>query len=124
MINALIIIAIVIVAIVIIGFFAKKGISAKMSEQENMINKNKMTATIFVIDKKKDKIQNSNLPKAVSEQMPKVLKMKKFPLVKAKVGPQITTLICDEKLFKSIPVKKSVVVELSGIYIVGIKKTK
>ena len=32
----------------------------------------------------------------------------KMPIIKAKIGPQIMSLICDEKIFDSVPVKKEV----------------
>ena len=45
----------------------------------------------------------------------------KLPVVKAKVGPQIMTLISEEKIFDSIPVKKEVKAVVSGIYITDVK---
>ena len=69
----------------------------------------------------KDKLANQNMPKVVLEQTPKMLRNKKLPLVKAKIGPQIQTLITDEKVFKNIPVKKMVKVDLAGMYIINIK---
>ena len=45
----------------------------------------------------------------------------KLPIVKAKVGPKISVLIADEKVFDQIPVKKEVKAEVSGLYIVGVK---
>ena len=42
-------------------------------------------------------------------------------IIKAKVGPQITTLMCDKPVYDILPVKKNVKVEMAGIYIVGIK---
>ena len=48
----------------------------------------------------------------------------KVPLVKVKVGPQITTLLCDQKVFEAIPVKKIVRLEVSGGYILGFSTLK
>ncbi|MBR5816771.1 MAG: hypothetical protein IKY38_05030, partial [Anaerotignum sp.] len=45
---------------------------------------------------------------------------KKAFLVRAKVGPQIVTLMCDKPVFDVMPVKKNVKVDLAGMYIVGI----
>ena len=39
----------------------------------------------------------------------------------AKVGPQIVSLICDEKIFESVPVKKEVKAVVSGIYVLDVK---
>ena len=40
-----------------------------------------------------------------------------MPIVKAKVGPQILTLMCDKNIYDVLAVKKTVKVELAGIYI-------
>ena len=57
----------------------------------------------------------------VIDQTPKLLRGRKFPIVKAKVGPRIMTLACDERIFDMVPVKKEVKAEISGIYITGVK---
>jgi len=49
------------------------------------------------------------------------MRRNKVPVVKAKVGPRIMTMVADEKIFDLIPVKKEVKAEVSGIYIVGIR---
>ena len=49
------------------------------------------------------------------------MRRSKLPIVKAKVGPKISVLIADEKVFDLIPVKKEVKAEVSGLYIVGVK---
>ncbi len=42
----------------------------------------------------------------VIDQTPKLMRRTKMPIVKAKVGPRIMTLICDAAIFDQIPVKK------------------
>lgn len=120
---------VLIVAIVIIGvlaglYFWGRNLQKKYDEQQTLIDQNKQQVQIFVIDKKKDKITNVKLPKQVKEQFPKRYKKRKMPIVIAKIGPQITTLLCDEKIYKDLPVKKQVKVELAGLFIVGIKGPK
>ena len=123
--TTLIVIGIVVAALAVIGLllflFYKKVAAPKMDEYNNLIQANKVTATIFVIDKMKDKLTNQNVPKALIEQTPKMLRGKKLPIVKAKIGPQIQTLIAEEKVFKALPVKKMVKVDIAGMYIVNIK---
>ena len=63
----------------------------------------------------------SGLPQVVIDQTPKLMRRSKLPIVKAKVGPKISILIADEKIFDLIPVKKEVKAEVSGLYIVGVK---
>ena len=117
------ILAIVIVAGVALYFF-NKWASRKVVEQERMINQAKQSASIYVIDKKKTRIEANTFPKMIYEQLPKWNRMMKMPLVKAKVGPQIATLMCDKQVFEILPVKKTVQVELAGIYIVSMKGMK
>lgn len=93
----------------------------KQAEQEAQIEAAKQTVTMLIIDKKKLKLKESGLPAAVLEQTPKYMRRAKFPIVKAKVGPQILSLICDAAIFDVIPVKKEVKATVSGIYITDVK---
>ena len=105
-------------------YFWGKRLQDKYEDQQALIDQNKQQAQIFVIDKKKDKISNVKLPKQVRDQFPKRYKNKKMPMVIAKIGPQITTLLCDEKIYEELPVKKQVKVELAGLFIVTVKGPK
>ena len=66
-------------------------------------------------------LKDSGLPQMVIDQTPKLMRRSKLPIVKAKVGPKISILIADEKVFDLIPVKKEIKAEVSGLYIVGVK---
>lgn len=122
--KIVLIVAIVIIAVLAGLYFWGRKLQKKYDEQQTLIDQNKQQVQIFVIDKKKDKITNVKLPKQVREQFPKRYKNKKMPIVIAKIGPQITTLLCDEKIYKDLPVKKQVKVELAGLFIVGVKGPK
>ncbi|MDE6915972.1 MAG: hypothetical protein K2P39_04145, partial [Lachnospiraceae bacterium] len=63
----------------------------------------------------------AGLPAAVYAQIPKYMRRAKFPIVKAKIGPQILSLICDAAIYDSIPVKKEVKATVSGIYITDVR---
>ena len=117
-----IIIIITIIVGVILGglYYLNKKATKKMSDHQDKINRSKQATTIFVIDKKKTKITEVNMPKIVIEQMPKIYKFLKLYFVQAKIGPQIMTLMCDKKVFNAITVKKNIKVELAGIYIVSV----
>jgi len=105
-------------------YFINRWAGKKAAAQQDMVAQHKQTVSIYVIDKKKDKITNAGFPKAVADQIPRMAKLMKTPLVKAKIGPQIMTLVCDAKVFDALPVKKTVSVELAGAYIVGMKGMK
>ena len=63
------------------------------------------------------RIKDSGLPQAVIDQTPKLMRLSKLPIVKAKVGPKVMSLIADESVFDLIPIKKEVKATVSGIYI-------
>lgn len=120
-IGDIILIVVLVVAAIAAGlYFLNKWAYGKINTQQEMIEKSKQVMSIFVIDKKKDKITNVNMPKAVTEQVPKIYKFLKMYFVRAKAGPQIITFLCDKKIFEAMPVKKNIKVELAGIYIVKI----
>ena len=82
------------------------------------------TISMLVIDKKMMKLKDAGLPQAVIAQTPKLMRGSKLPIVKAKVGPQILSLVCDAKIFDTIPVKKEVKATVSGIYITAAKRIR
>jgi len=122
--QILLIVLAVIAVVLVVLYFVGRRLQTKADGQQDMINQSKITTSILVIDKKKMRIKESNLPQIVQDQVPAYLKWRKMPLVKAKIGPKIQTLMCDEKVFKDIPVKKMVKVDLAGMYIVAIKGYK
>ncbi|MBQ2804110.1 MAG: hypothetical protein IJF07_09465 [Lachnospiraceae bacterium] len=116
----LVILAIAVIGLVVLYFLGKKA-QKKQDEQEKLMKENKQTVSMLIIDKKRMKLKDSGLPQMVIDQTPKLMRGSKLPIVKVKVGPQIMTLVSDEKIFDSIPVKKEVKAEVSGIYIMGVK---
>ncbi|MCM1048788.1 MAG: hypothetical protein NC433_10220 [Clostridiales bacterium] len=110
----------VVIALVVLYFVGRK-LQTKQSAQQAQMEAMKQTVSMLIIDKKKMKIKDSGLPQAVVAQTPKMLRNSKLPIVKAKVGPQVMSLIADDKIFDSIPVKKEVKAVVSGIYITDVK---
>lgn len=118
-----VVMAILVVAIIGLYFWGRK-LQGKYDEQQQLISQNKQAVSIFVIDKKKDKLDNLKLPKQMKDSLPWMYKRRKMPVVIAKIGPQIHTLMCDEKIYDSIPTKKQIKVELAGILIVKVTSGK
>lgn len=112
----LVILAILIVALIALYFMGKKAQDRK-AEQDEQMAAVAQTVSMLIIDKKRLRIKDSGLPQAVIDQTPKYLRRSKLPIVKAKVGPKVMTLIADESVFDIIPVKKEVKASVSGIYI-------
>ena len=104
-------------------FFGKK-MQKKQEAQQAQIQAAAQQASLLVIDKKRMKLRDAGLPKMVLEQVPKRMRGSKLPIVKAKVGPQIVSLICDESIFDEIPVKREVKAMISGIYLGSIKSIR
>lgn len=119
----LIVLAIMITALIVLYFLGKK-LEAKQVEQQAAIDAAKQTVSMLIIDKKKLKLKDAGLPKIVYDQTPKYLRWSKVPVVKAKIGPRIMTLMADEKVFQALPIKAEVKVVLSGIYITEIKNVR
>ena len=117
---SLIILAVLAIALVVLFFLGRKA-QKRQEEQQAQIEAMKQTVSMLVIDKKRMKIKESGLPQMVINQTPKLLRNSKLPIVKAKIGPQIMSLVCEEKIFDSVPVKKEVKAVLSGIYITDVK---
>lgn len=116
----LVILVILVIALIALYFWGKKA-QKKQDEQQAQIEATKQTVSMLVIDKKRMRLKESGLPQMVIDQTPKMLRHSKLPIVKAKVGPKISILIADEKVFELIPVKKEIKAEVSGLYIVGVK---
>ncbi|MBR3307161.1 MAG: hypothetical protein IKI75_07915 [Lachnospiraceae bacterium] len=115
------IILVVVIALFVVLFFVGKKLQKKQAEQEIMLEANKQTVSLLVIDKKRMKIKDAKLPEAVMSQLPKLSRNIKAPLVKVKIGRQTMVLFCDEKIFDLVPVMKEVKAEVSGMYLVGVK---
>ena len=116
----LIVLLILVVFFIILYFLGKKA-QKKQAEQQALLEQSKQTVSMLIIDKKRMKLKDAGLPSIVMEQAPKLMRNSKLPIIKAKVGPQIMSLICDEKIFDYVPVKKEVKAVVSGIYVLGVK---
>ena len=110
---------ILLVALAILGFLYYKGskLQKEQQEQKEQLFSAATPVTMLVIDKKRLPLKDSGLPKMVLENTPKYLLGSKVPIVKAKIGPKVMSLIADESVFDYIPVKKEVKATVSGIYI-------
>ena len=116
----LILIVVIVAVIAGILIYLNKKAYKKMDEQNDMIEQHKVLYTAYIIDKSRDKMSNvKSLPKMVTENVPKWSRFMKMCFVKVKIGPQILTLITDKRVYNALPVKKSVKIEVAGLYIVN-----
>lgn len=116
-----IVVAVVAIALLVVLYFLGKKAEKRKAEQDAQMEQYKQTVSMLIIDKKRMRLIDSGLPQAVLDQTPKLMRRAKLPIVKAKVGPQVMSLVADEKIFEAIPVKKEVKATVSGIYITDVK---
>ncbi len=119
--KVLLIILIVLVIALIVLYFVGKRMQKKQAANQEQMEAAKQTVSMLIIDKKKMPIKESGLPQMVIDQTPKLMRRSKLPIVKAKVGPRIMTLVSDAAIFDSIPIKKEVKAVVSGIYIMEVR---
>ena len=115
-----------IIMVVIVGLFIALYVVGNKMQKQQLAQREQMQAAaqpanLFIIDKKIMPMKDAKLPKAVMDQAPKRYQKAKIPVVKAKVGPQIVTLICDEGIYDEVPSHGEVKAMLSGIYITSVK---
>lgn len=117
----LLILVVIVAIVVVVLYFLGKRMEKKQAAQKQQIEAMKQTVSMLIIDKKVMKLKESGLPQMVIDQTPKYMRRAKLPIVKAKVGPRISTFICDEKIFDLVPVKKEVKAVVSGLYITDVR---
>lgn len=102
-------------------YFYGKKMQDKQASQRAQLEAAAQNMSMLVIDKKRMKVKDADLPKIVMEQLPKRYMNAKMPIVKAKIGPKIVSLIAEEEVFDLIPVKAEIKAKVSGIYILSIR---
>ena len=115
------IILLVILAVLVVLYFVGRRMQKKQAEASVQMEAMKQTISMLIIDKKKLRMKESGLPQQVIDQTPRFARLAKVPVVKAKVGPQIVTLIADNQIYDQIPVKKEVKASLSGLFISDVR---
>ena len=120
MIVTLVIVLVVTAALIALYIFGSKMQKKQEKAQADMMV-GAQTYSILVIDKKKMKLKDAGFPAIVLEQTPKYLRNSKVPVVKAKIGPKVMSLMCEPKIYDLIPVKKEVKAVMNGIYIIDVK---
>lgn len=119
--NVLIVILIVLVILLGVMYYFGRKAQKKQAEQQEQMEAAKQNISMLVIDKKMMRLKDSGLPQIVIDQTPKLMRRSKMPIVKAKVGPRIMTMVADAKIYDMIPVKKEVKATVSGIYITDVR---
>ncbi len=122
--NVLLVILAVVAVVLTVLYFLGRKLEKRQVEQQQLMEMSKQTVSMLVIDKKKLKLKEAGLPKIVYEQTPTYMRWAKVPVVKAKVGAKVMTLMADERVFAALPIKTEAKVVVSGIYITEIKSVR
>ncbi|MCD7761582.1 MAG: hypothetical protein LUI14_00010 [Lachnospiraceae bacterium] len=122
--KVLLIILVVLVVALVVLYFVGRRMQKKQAAQEQQMEAAKQTVSMLIIDKKMMPLKESGLPQMVIDQTPKLMRRSKLPIVKAKVGPRVMTLVADSKIFDDIPVKREIKAVVSGIYITEVKSVR
>lgn len=96
--QVLLIILVILIAVLVALYFLGKRAQKKQDENQAQIEAAKQTVNMLIIDKKRLRIKESGLPQMVIDQTPKLMRRTKLPIVKAKIGPRIMTMVADEKI--------------------------
>lgn len=120
----IVVLVLAVIALVVLYFLGKK-LEKRQAEQQSMMDAMAQNVSLMVVDKKRMRLKDVNgLPKQVLEQTPKYLRRTKMPVVRAKVGPKIMTLLCDERVFETLPLRTEVKAVVSGLYITKVKSIR
>lgn len=129
--NIVLIVLAVVVVILVILYFVGSRLQVKQAAAEKTMKQMSMVMSLLVIDKQKLHVKDSGLMKQVQDAIPAYMKWRKLPIVKARIikanvagGAQVMSFICDDKVFKIMPVKTEVKVTVAGIYITKIHSAK
>ena len=76
-----IVVIVVITAILAVLYFLGKKAQKKQNEQQALMEENKQTVSMLIIDKKRMKMKDSGLPQIVIDQTPKLMRGSKLPIV-------------------------------------------
>ncbi len=96
----LVILVIAVIALAVLYFW--EGLEKRQVEQQQLLEMSKQTVSMLVIDKKENEDQGFRSSKNRLRADSKYMRWAKVPVVKAKVGPKVMTLLADERVFASL----------------------
>lgn len=119
--QILLIILAIVVGLLIVLYFVGKRLQKRQAEQQEQMEAAAQQVQLLVIDKKRLPVKESGLPQMVIDQVPKMMRRQKLPIVKVRFQGKIMNMIADERVYDVIPTKKEVKATISGIYITDVR---
>ena len=122
--KIVLIVLIVLTVLLVVMYFLGKKAQKKQSESKAAMEAAQQTMTLFIIDKKKLKLKDAGMPKAVLDATPKYAMLYKMPIVKVKVGSRVMSLIAEPAVYEQLLPKQEVKATVSGLYITSAKRIR
>ncbi len=117
----LIISIVALVVVIILLWRLQKKQEKRRDEQQAIVDEVAQTYTVLVIDKKKVRMKDADIPEEIKKETPWYGQRTKVPLVKVKAGPKVMTMIADNDIYDLIPVKTEIKATVAGIYITNVR---
>ncbi|MBQ9814353.1 MAG: hypothetical protein IKH67_03175 [Lachnospiraceae bacterium] len=117
------VLVVLIVAIILLYVFGKRS-QKKQEEQRAELEKQAMTINCFVIDKKRMRLKDAGFPKIVYDSAPRLSKIGKVSVLKVKIGNKVSSVMCDDALFKTILPKQELRAQIVGVYMLSAKRVR
>lgn len=118
----LIIILVVLLALLAFLYFYGKKAMKQQDEQNEVIARTQKPISMLILDKKKLRLKDCGLPPEMLAQTNFFMRLSKVPMIKAKVGPRVMSLMVNPDIYDSIPLKKEVKAMLAGYYVASIRE--
>ena len=119
-----IIVLAVIVAVLFVLYLLGRRNQKKQEAQDEEIRKQAQPMSFFIIDKKRMRLKDAGMPKAMYEATPKLARIGKVPILKVKVANRIMNLMCEPGVFKTLLPKQEVKAMVAGMYVVSAKRVR
>lgn len=116
----LIVLVLLIAGLIVLMVLGKKR-QKKQEEQTAQMMETAQTLNLFIIDMKKLRMKDANLPQVVYDSTPRMAKITKMPILKVKAGNRVMSLLCDPDVFKTLLPKQEIKAKVSGIYVLSAK---
>ncbi len=107
------VLVVLVVAIILLYVFGKRS-QKKQEEQRAELEKQAMTINCFVIDKKRMRLKDAGFPKIVYDSAPRL----------SKIGNKVSSVMCDDALFKTILPKQELRAQIVGVYMLSAKRVR
>lgn len=78
---------------------------------------NYVTTTLLIVGKGMKTPKEAKMPEHAINSLPKMVRNTKLPMVRAKVGKKLMTLVCEKKAYDNLVVFKKARVKMAGMVI-------